>query len=263
MAGAPIEEMFADACLGARSDAELSTELSSFLDAHGVPREDAEAICASPPRLALYRRLVRNNLVGVVGKMMPRTRARMNALANAFDEALDAFLAEVGPRTHYLREVPRELFTWAAPIWRARADVPRYLVDLAEHELSEFEVAAMLVPAPPEASELALDRPLVFGLARRLQRYGFAVHELPEDVSARGDPEERPCVVLVYRDDEDAVHALELSPGQARALEALFDGRTLGQATTVAGAAPDEVAAMLATLGEHGFLLGAATPAAS
>ena len=84
--------------------------------------DDVEAILAAPRRLAVYRSLVRNGLAGVVVRMLPRTRARMNAAcAGRFDADLAAFLEEVGPRTHYLRDVPGELFAWAQPRWAADA----------------------------------------------------------------------------------------------------------------------------------------------
>src|SRR3981081_1568353 len=106
----------ANACLGARTDEELARNLSGFLDAHGVAAEDVEAILAAPRLLGVYRSLVRNGLSSVVQRMLPRTRARMNtACAGRFDADLMAFVDQVGPRTHYLRDVPVELFAWAEP----------------------------------------------------------------------------------------------------------------------------------------------------
>ncbi len=270
MDDAAVQAMMAEACLGVRSDEEFARDLEGFLARHGVDPEDAQAICAAPPRLAIYRRLVRGNLLGVITKMMPRARARLNALAGgAFDATFDEFLATVAPRTHYLREVPGEFLAWAAPRWRARPDVPRYIADLAEHELGEFDVAA--VPAPPASApvgELSLDRPLVFDVAKQLKSYAFAVHELSEDPGDLRPPEERPLRLLLFRDVEHGVRWIELGDLQARVLEALFAGEPLGQAVrracADAGAEPDPetlrgISELLATLGEHGVLRGAAS----
>ena len=60
--------MIAAACLGAAAEAEFTTDLRGFLESHGVHEQDIAAILAAPPRLALYRRLVRNNLTGGHGE---------------------------------------------------------------------------------------------------------------------------------------------------------------------------------------------------
>jgi hypothetical protein len=221
------------------------------------------------PRLALYRRLVRNNLVGVTSRMMPRTRARLNALASgAFDASFDEFLSTRGPRTHYLRDVPGEFLAWATGRWAERADIPGYAPDLAAHELAEFQVGAFpAAPTRPPVGEVALDRPLVFAEAMRLMRYRFAVHELAEDVDDQTAPVARPVCLLLYRDLRYDIDAVELEPLSARILDALLAGLPLGQAIAAAcketGAAlSDQVLAdaarLLADLGERGVLLGAA-----
>src|SRR5258706_7274054 len=108
MSDARVHEMIARACLGLGAAAEIAEDPRAFLEKCGLAKEDVDAICASPRRLGIYRRLVRNNLAGVVDKMMPRARARLNRAARAFDATLEQFLDERGPRTHYLRDVPRE-----------------------------------------------------------------------------------------------------------------------------------------------------------
>src|SRR5512140_1859846 len=134
MSDARVHEMIADACLAAGADRAIVEDAGGFLAARGLSREDLEAIARSPSRLLLYRRLLRGTLLEVVDRMMPRARARMNrACAGAFDAAFDAFLDEVGPRSHYLRDVPREMLDHASPRWRARGDVAAYLVELASY----------------------------------------------------------------------------------------------------------------------------------
>ena len=263
---ARLEEMIAAACLGAASEAEFTADLRRFLAAHGVATEDAEAILAAPPRLSLYRRLVRNNLTGVTAKMLRRTRARLNAaVPGAFDTAFDAFLEEVGPRTHYLRDVPGEFLAWAEPRWRARADLPPWAGDLARHELVEFQLAAASTPsATVEVTDLKPDRPLVFAEPVRLLRYACAVHELPLDDADVSEPAARPTALLAYRDGAHAVQFLELTPFAAAITERLLSGAALLDA--VRGAAEDanvsaadakmDIARFLADLGERGIILG-------
>lgn len=269
-----LERAIADACLGARTGEAIERDLRGWLEEHGVVEEDVEAILAAPRRLAVYRSLVRNGLSGVIARMLPRTRARLNAACEAssghpkgrFDADVRAFVDEVGPRTHYLRDVPGELVAWAAPRWRADPSVPAYLADLAAHELAHFSVAASASAAPPPTpAPLALDRSLLFSESARLVRYGWAVHELPGDETSLAEPERRDVSLLAYRDAAHAVRWLELTPLAATLLERLLSGDALGAAIERAcadhgaAAAPAlaDIARLLANLGERGVLTGA------
>jgi hypothetical protein len=265
---ARVEEMIAAACLHVDSEAAFTADLRGFLASHGIDGEDARAILAAPPRLALYRRLVRNNLLGVTEKMLARTRARMNALApgeGAFEASFGRFLEEVGPRTHYLRDVPGDFLAWAEPQWRARAgaDLPAWITDLARHELVQYQVGAAATSKSPPVTEAAPDRPLVFAEPVRLLRYAFAVHELPADPADRSTPREAATAILVYRDEAHAVQLLELTPFAAAITERLLAGAPLLDAVRDATSAlkartePLDVARFLADLAARGIVLGA------
>lgn len=261
-----LHAMIADACFGDSADA-LAGDLGAYLARHGIAQEDADAILASPRRLALYRQLVRHNVVDVVGVMLERTRARLEAHApGAFDRAVDGFLAERGPRTPHLRDVPSELLAWAAPRWRTDARVPPWLADYAELELVDFTIGVAPRPAPPPPlADVTADRALVFGDPRVVVHLAWAVHDVPaSDVKAV--PERRAVHLLVYRDAEHCTRFLDLTPLAAAILERLFAGRPLAQAMVEAcesaGHPLDDsvlggAARLLADLGERGVLLGA------
>jgi hypothetical protein len=263
-----LQGAIADACLREQGGDAIAHDLRGFLERHGVGTDDVEAILAAPRRLGVYRSLVRNGLSAVVLRMLPRTRARMNAACGGrFDADLARFLDEVGPRTHYLRDVPAELVAWAEPRWRADAGVPDYLCDLAAHELASFAVAAS--PETPGLAlglaEVGLDRSLVFASSARQLRYAWAVHELPSDPGAGGEPPRRDVHLLAYRDLEHAVRWLELTPLAASIVARLVGGERLRDA--VAGACEDhgtraamvldEVARLLADLGARNVIVGA------
>jgi hypothetical protein len=264
---AALERAIADACLGAGAGEAIARDLRGWLEEHGVAADDVEAILAAPKRLGVYRSLVRNGLSGVIARMLPRTRARLNAACGGrFDADVGAFVDQVGPRTHYLRDVPAELVAWAAPRWQADPDVPAYLPDLAAHELAQFAVAASAPAASrPVPAPVALDRPLLFSESARLMRHAWAVHELPGDETSTGEPERRDVSLLAYRDATHAVRWLELTPLAAAVLERLMAGETLGAGVERAcadhGAAPAtvlaDVARLLADLAERGVLVGA------
>jgi hypothetical protein len=264
----PLQRAIAEACLGANAGEAVAHDLRRLLAEHGVAPGDIEAIAAAPPRLGVYRSLVRNGLGAVIARMLPRTRARMNALcAGRFDADVTAFVDEVGPRTHYLRDVPAELFAWAEPRWRADPSVPPYLADLASHELAGFAVgAAESARTGRPVADVALDRALVFVESARLMRHAWAVHELPADEEAVEPPARRDVCLLAYRDEEHAVRWLELTPLAAAVVERLLAGETLGAAveracaeSLVAPAAVlTNVARLLGDLGTRGVIVGAA-----
>ncbi len=238
--------------------------MRAYLESRNVLEEDILAMLAGPPRLGIYRRLVRNNLEGVTRKLLGRTRARFES---AFDQSFDAFVEEVGPRTHYLRDVPSEFLAWVRPRWAASAEVPAYASDLATHELVEFAVGIAPKPRENDAlGDITVDRVLVFADALRLVRYAHAVHTLPSLSSLRTVPAERPVSLLVYRDDTDAVRFLELTPLAANITERLLEGARLASALgpaceaekiTLDDAVLADVARLLADFGERGILLGA------
>jgi hypothetical protein len=264
----PLERVLADVCLGEGAGEALEVDLRGFLLERGVEADDVEAILSAPRGLAVYRSLVRNGLAGVVVRMLPRTRARMNAARPAaFDADVARFLDAVGPRTHYLRDVPHELFAWTEARWRADPSLPPYLADLAAHELASFAVAASETrPDAPPPGEIALDRPVAFADSTRLHRYAWAVHELPADDAATDPPAKRDVDLLAHRDAEHAVRWLELSPLArsivARLLERAPLGAAIAAACTDHGTTPPTVAAdvarLLAELGDRGILLGSA-----
>jgi hypothetical protein len=253
-----IQGAFARACFG--RDRTFETDLRRYLADAGVPQEDVEAWTASPRRLGLYRRLLRHNVVNVIEAMLPRTKVRMDAVANgAFDAAIDAFLDESGPQTAHLRDVPREFLAFALPRLRTDARLPPWIGDHAELELVDFVVAvAPRPPPPPPLADVSADRPLVFGEPKVLLRLGWSVHE--EAVT------ERDVALLVYRDRDHRSRYLELTHAAALILERLFAGEALGPAMVAASEAGGFVldesvlagaARLLSDLGERGVLLGA------
>jgi hypothetical protein len=263
---ARLHAMFADACFGDSAEA-LGGDLAAYLDRHGVAKDDAEAILASPRRLGLYRQLVRHNVVNVIGMMLERTRVRLDAhVAGELERSVDGFLAQQGPRTPHLRDVPSEFLAWAAPRWRSDDRVPAWLADHAELELVDFTIGVAPRPAPPPPlADVTAYRSLVFGDPRVMVHLEWAVHELAAD-DVKATPAKRPVHLLVYRDAQHCTRMLDLTPLAAAILERLFAGRPLAQAMVEACEASahpldDSVLAgaarLLADLGERGVLLGA------
>lgn len=258
-----IQRAITDACLG--REPSFTSDLRTFLAERGVPADDIEAIAAAPPRLAVYRSLVRNGLSNVVTRLLPRTRARLDAACpGRFDVDFAAFVAEAAPRTHYLRDVPGELLAWARPRWRTDPAVPAYLPDFAAFEIAGFGVGAALdLPRDAPLGEVALDRVLAIHPSALTLRLDWAVHEVSGDLDAVDEPRQREVRLLGYRDASLAVRWLELTPLAAAIVDGLLARLPLRAAVTDAHASQhatydaNAVAALLSDLSERGVIVGA------
>jgi hypothetical protein len=188
-------------------------EIEPFL-ARTRSRRRSRGARASFERLRVYRELVRGTLRGAVALAMPRTVARLGTL---FDATSTAFLAERGPRTHYLRDVTSELLDFCAPLWKRDPRVPAWAEDLARHEALQIVVSSLREPAVPhELGELELEQGLRFVEAARVVRYEHAVQRLSEDARIARRPSPRRRRSSSYRDPEHDVRYLELSPSPPR-----------------------------------------------
>ncbi|MBX3184914.1 MAG: DUF692 family protein [Polyangiaceae bacterium] len=260
-----FERAFAELTCGPEVAWEDPAALADWTSQVGLPEPDRAALLESGfGYLGVYRDLVRGNLYGAIELAIPRALRRLGD--ELFLETFDAWLSEVGPRTHYLRDATRELLDFAEPRWAGDPRVPPYLLELARHEALRIEVGSELArPRDQEPRELSLEAGVAFIEAARLVRYQHRVHCLSEDEADTSPPEAEPCALLVYRSPSHEVRYLELTPLAASILERLLAGEPLGaaiQRSCQAAGAPltEEVitgaARVLADLAERGALLG-------
>jgi hypothetical protein len=267
-----LELAMADLVLGRAIPPSDRAAVDAWLARHGVSERDADAVRSEVERLAVYRSLVRNRLRDTVELAIPRTMARLGSL---FEEWFDRFLAERGPRTHYLRDVTTEFLDFMTPLAEDDERVPPWALDLARHEALDIVVGS-LPETPPlgVTPELDPDRGLEFSATARIVRYRFAVHRLSADLGDRSEPERVPTALFVHRSPESPsgdfatshdVRYLELTPLAACILERLLDGATLREAlergarelgVTLDGAVLDGTARVLANLSERGAVTG-------
>jgi hypothetical protein len=263
---AALESALSELVLGSDLDLSRPEVVSAWLTRHGVSGEDAEAIASTGvERFLVYRRLVRHTLREALELAIPRAMAR---LGERFDQYFTRFLAQRGPRTHYLRFVTQEFLDWCEPQWLIDAAVPPYIADLARHESLQIEIASMVTGRiNRELFELELDRAIRFTEALRIVGYRYKVHELSESLDDRSEPVRADTRLLVYRSAEHEVRYLELSPLAHAILNRLLRGRTLRQALREACEDGDVAldrsvlegsARLLSDLAERGVLLGAA-----
>ena len=249
----------------------LRSDLAGFYAAHGLAGAELETMVErGAGRLLMYRNMVQGRLRRVIRELMPRTIARLDERRYRADFA--DFFASAGSHTVILRDVALEFLDSRRELWLRADDVPDYLIDLARHELMAIAVRnAKGGGEAPTGHPLALDRPLRVDGSARLQRYDYAVHQLPLDIDDRTVPEANPNGILAYRDRETyAVRYIALTGRATEVLERLLAGATvltaLQQGAAAAGTALDDdflagMTHLFADLSDRLVLLGADTTA--
>ncbi len=228
-----------------------------------APEAAARLAAVPPERLLVYRHLIRRTLHDVLADFLPRVRSRRGEELFAADA--DAWIAEHGPRSRLLRDLPGEFVAWIAPRWAVAPTIPPWLADLARHELLELEIAAAPASSAVPPRPFTLDARLAFDASARLVRHAFAVHELPDALGPDDVPRPGHTALLVYRDREHTVRFLQLSPLAEALVDALLQAATVEDAIRCAVATTGEslsddtlarVSALLAELADRGALLG-------
>ena len=224
-----------------------------------------------PERLALYGRLLYNNLQSLLAGNFPVIRA---TLPDARWHALvRAFYAGHRCRTPLFTEIGREFVRWLEDV--RDPDLPPWLGELAHYEW--VELALQISDAAPPADARPLDAgsgselldavPLLSPLAWALA-YRWPVHRLGPAYQP-AEPPGAPTLLLVRRDGDGDVRFAELSPLAFRLLELLAPGDRTGRdcLLALAGEAaaddPDallaEGAALLARMAAEGTICGLRT----
>jgi hypothetical protein len=167
----------------------------------------------------------------------------------------------------YMRDIAPEFLAFVGTRWHDEFHLPEYLRELALHELLTIDVAAGLddeTKSPIESVDL--ETCLQFQQAAKLVHYRYAVHRLPDDEDDRSEPERGDFWILGYRDAEDEVRFLELTPLAAAVVDKLMQGQCLRDAATSGcvsvGVALDDaalatIAVLLDDLEQRGVFIGA------
>lgn len=225
---------------------------------------DVAALGDRPARWHLYRALVRNRLLEVLGDALPGTRRALGDAGLASCAA--AFLDRAPPTTRYVRELSIAFarFLEAHPAAVPTGAAP-WAVDMARYEAAVMHGHVALDP-PDDPSVTEFDMALAPALcpAQRFLRVSWSVH--------RAEPATGEWALLVHRAPvTDAVETLELTPIAAdiyerftrgdRSVTACAEGALAARG---AGADPvfvESFAGLLGDLIERGVILGGRAPA--
>lgn len=261
--GHRLEHFYARLTL-ARAPDDFDEFVSDLMDELGLTEETRNHLREQGlGRLLVYRNLVRNNVKKAILTAIPRAAARMDSV---FDEYLEGYLDERGPRSRFLRHLTGEFLDYCNSRELEDPRLAPHILELARLEAVRIEVAAARVERY-ETVDLDLDRRLLFAEASRLLYFEHAVHRLPDSEEDRTEPERKPTHLMAYRDSLYKVRYLDLSPLAASILTRLREGLALGPA--IKGACAEGgfelsqdvlngTAQLLSDLSERGVLLGAA-----
>lgn len=191
---------------------------------------------AAPPegiraeRLALYGRLLYNNLQSLLAGNFPVIRATLPD--DRWHGLVRAFYAGHRCRTPLFTEIGREFVRWLedAP----DPDLPPWLAELAHYEWVELALQISDAAVPPDAERRDIDGPALLDAAPVLSplawalAYRWPVHRLGPDYQP-AQPPDAPTLLLVRRDGDGEVRFAELSPLAFRLLELLAPGNRAGR----------------------------------
>lgn len=214
-------------------------------------------------RMAVYEGLVFQRLRGFLDRCFPVARATLGEAR--WTRLCRAFLRDWRCATPWFREIPQEFLAYLDS-GACRQPLPRWFGDLARYEWAELAVDVMDVALPTHRPDgdlfdgVPLTNPALLSLA-----FAWPVQRIGPDCRPR-HPEA--AHLVVYRDADEAVRFMVLSPASARLL-ALLDGERSGRQALDALAMelgrPADAAFMdfgrhsLAELRQHGVLLGERT----
>jgi len=161
-------------------------------------------------RVAVYERLIRNNIEGFVRGTFPVLHKVLPAAR--WGQLIDAFVAEHRCQSPYFRDIGEQFIDWLQEGYQASADDPPWLLELAHYEWVELALDISDQQIPPggqgaaSADCLLAWSPLAWPLL-----YQWPVQELGPEYQPTQPPAQPSCL-LVWRDGQDRVRFMQLTP---------------------------------------------------
>lgn len=195
----------------------------AFADYIREPREAPLPAGIEPRRLALYARLVYNNIEGVLARTFNVCHGLVPKAA--WHDAVRAFVREHRAESPYFSHIPAEFLAYLAgrelpsdwpPFAHALChyEWTKLALDLAADEDCAFDDDEIAGPDAVRLSPLA-----------KLLEYAFPVHAIDGDNRPTAPPAE-PTRLVAWRDREDRVRFMRVNAATMRLLQAVGQGRT-------------------------------------
>lgn len=176
--------------------------------ARAVRRADAAEIDGlAPERLAVYARLVRNNVHSFIRRCYPET-AR-HCPPEQWAAAQEGFIADGRAHSPYFQDIPGEFLAYCRQVFR----LPEHLLELMRFEHSQL--LAETAPTPPDNS-FEWDEDTLFRLSPAALLADYPFNPSAETPDFQADP----ATLLVWQDNEGSVYHSRLDPVDAVLLAA-------------------------------------------
>ncbi|WOJ95512.1 putative DNA-binding domain-containing protein [Congregibacter brevis] len=182
----------------------------------------------SPPagieqrRLRIYRDLVYRNIEGFISSAFPILRGLYTD--EAWEGRVRAFIQTHRCKTPLFLQISEEFLAFMQTL--PNTELRPFEAELAHYEWLELAVDVAEGDVPgiwrPEEEVGLTAIEAGFSTTARLGSYVFAVHRIGG--SYQPDEAGDPSFLLVYRDRENRVQFMELSPGSARLIQEVRDG---------------------------------------
>jgi uncharacterized protein len=150
-------------------------------------------------RMAVYEALFFNNIEGFISGAFPVLHRLIEA--DRWQRLLRSFIAEHQARTPYFLQISQEFLAWLQQGYVAEADDPPFMLELAHYEWVELALDVSEAELPAQGWS-----PLAWPLA-----YQWPVQRIAADFQPITPPAEPTCL-LVWRDGQDKVRFMQLSP---------------------------------------------------
>lgn len=245
----------------------LASQLHAFAAHVRDPAAHPAPEGIEPRRMAVYRRLVRNNLRSLLSANFPVIRRTLPAAS--WDALIDGFLAGFACDSPLFTRIGEEFQRYLAQREAEGAGDPPWLRELAHYEWVELalRISDATLPAHDPDGDLLARAPLLSPWTWPLA-YRWPAHRIGPGFQPN-DPGPAPTLLLVRRDAFGEVRFSELSPLVFRLLQ-LLEGNEGATGQQLLVRLADEAqaqdhdafardgAAMLRRLRDEGTLLGTA-----
>ncbi len=162
-----------------------------------------------PQRMAMYRELFFNNINGFLSSNFPVLNAILSE--NDWFELVDDFFTRHSCQTPHFSEIPEEFLNYLENERSNQTDLP-FLLELAHYEWVEMAISIAQETLPSYRSyDVLLEEILNLSPVASVLAYQYPVHKISPQFIPTTLPE-NPTFLLVYRNAEDAVNFMELTP---------------------------------------------------
>ena len=150
-------------------------------------------------RMAVYETLFFNNIEGFISGAFPVLRRLFEA--SRWQRLVRSFIATHQARTPFFLQISQEFLAWLQQGYVAEAGDPPFMLELAHYEWVELALDVSDAQVPAQGWS-----PLAWPLA-----YQWPVQRIGVDYQPLTPPAEPTCL-LVWRDAQDKVRFMQLSP---------------------------------------------------